>query len=151
MATDNEILKIVIDEKQLHKAYRQFNTLVSAKAQGRVMSAARAAGARVIATAARKTSAFKNRTGRLRASIRATKVKPYWKGYYQIRAGGEYKGGLAPHAYNVEHGHRGLRGNRGAKPNPFLKPAAKSKAHEAFKKSGLAFWKGVQRELKKGN
>ena len=137
---------ITIDEKELHRVYRQFNTLTNYKSQVRVMSSARAAGARVIARTAKKTSAFKDRSGRLRKSIVAKKARPFRKGFWFIQAGGKIKsGGYAGHAYIVEHGHKG------AAPHPFFMPAAKAASNEAFKQSGRAFWKATQRELNKGN
>lgn len=64
---------------------------------------------------AKKTTAFKDKTGRLRKSIKIKKSK-FDDGGYMVRAGGRG----AMQAWLVEHGHGGPRLSS---PHPYLKPA----------------------------
>lgn len=73
--------------------------------------------AKVVATRARATTAFKDKTGTLRRSIRAKKSR-YPDGGAIVSAG-------APHSHLIEFGHKG------AAARPFLRPALDQSLDEA--------------------
>ena len=74
---------------------------------------------------AKVTSAFVDKTGRLRKSIKRKKSK-FIDGGYMVKAGG--KGAMQ--AWLVEHGHGGPRP---ARHHPFLKPALDKNVSEAIR------------------
>jgi hypothetical protein len=79
--------------------------------------------AKRVAATARASRAFKDKTGRLRKSIRAKKSR-FADGGWIVTAGG--KG--AAHAHLVEYGHGG---KKPAAKKPFLRPALAAAIDEA--------------------
>ena len=75
---------------------------------------------------AKATTAFIDKSGRLRASIKRRKSK-FEDGGYMVKAGG--KGAMQ--AWLVEHGHGGPRP---ARAHPYLKPALDKNIHAAIEK-----------------
>ena len=132
----------------------------------RILSAATAAAARVVVKKAKTPNyKFNDRSGKLRKSIRASKIRPRHKGnvrfayagaadFAVIQAGGED----AYYALFVELGHEGSvrAGGRivpGAKGRPFLRSAVEDTRQEQVvalkRKAGLEMDK-MERELKSG-
>ncbi len=89
--------------------------------QARLLGPSLAASARVVRDAARKTTVFEDRTGRLRRSLRVGRItaryggKRFRRGRAAVFAGGQRE--RAPHAALVERGHGGPFP---ARPHPFL-------------------------------
>ena len=87
----------------------------------RLLGPSLAATARVVRDAARKTTVFEDRSGRLRRSIRAARIPARYggmrfrRGRAAVIAGGRIE--RAPHAHLVERGHGGPYP---ARPHPFL-------------------------------
>lgn len=75
---------------------------------------------------AKTTTAFIDKSGRLRASVKRRKSK-FDGGGYMVKAGG--KGAMQ--AWLIEHGHGGLHP---AAPHPFLKPALDRNIQKALNK-----------------
>jgi hypothetical protein len=82
---------------------------------------------------AKASTSFKDKTGRLRKSIKKKKSK-FPGGGYIVKAGG--KGAMQ--AWLVEHGHKGNSlFPQGAPPHPYLKPALDRNIAYAQQKFGV--------------